>query len=79
MYVRGEWYGHLDAIGEGAWCDAVTPDDMFVCTLSEGHSGLHRAGTDLSTWVAEWDDNRSTDCVIGPMSKKTDFFRSIGL
>lgn len=83
MYVRGKkWYGHMEALSDnGLWCESVAPDNTFCCTLSPGHEGPHRAGVDISTWVAEWDDDRTTDSVTGrPMLMATkDFFSSIGL
>lgn len=73
MYVKGAFSGEFgSAIGEGDWCTSESPDHHFVCTLTRGHSGKHIAGTDLSSWVAEWDDDRSTDT-------HSDFFTGIGL
>lgn len=73
MYVTGEFeteYG--GAIADHADCPSMSPDSRYICTLNSGHSGYHIAGVDLSTYLAMWNDNRSTDA-------KEDFFASIGL
>lgn len=54
---------HLPAIGwKFGYCTSLSPNGgRWICTRSFGHDGLHRAGKDLWTWTAEWDDDRSTD------------------
>lgn len=49
---------------ENRWghCSSLSPNGgRWICTRGDGHDGLHRAGKDLWTWTAEWDDERSTD------------------
>lgn len=48
-------------------CDSRSPGVRgWICTRGFGHDGLHRAASDMWTWAAEWDDNRSTDPVDMP-------------
>lgn len=77
MYIEGR-YG-------GSESDMLPPKGAqmchsnmrgFGCTRESGHSGNHRAGTTPGNWVAEWDDDRSTDYLF---SDEPDFFAEIGL
>jgi hypothetical protein len=54
-------------------CDSQSPDARrWICTRHDGHEGIHRAGSDMWTWTAEWDDDRSTD----PADMKTEYEES---
>jgi len=53
---------HLPPIGwKWGECDSESPCGRWICTRQIDHKGLHRAGVDMWTWRAEWDDDRATD------------------
>jgi hypothetical protein len=72
MYREGTFEGDIGRDVTVCTCSAEGPQGRFVCTRGDGHTGPHRAGVARNNWVAEWDENRSTDTT-------EDFFDSIGL
>lgn len=42
------WAGHQTRCGDRC--------KEFVCTLINGHGGIHMGGTNSGRWVAEWTD-----------------------
>lgn len=63
----------------GSSCSAVGPAGKFCCTLSDGHPGVHIAGTEKYSYAAEWDDDRSTDIPGDRIVRVDDFFAELGL
>lgn len=77
MYKHGHFRGEVSdmrPLNIGTpMCDSELKS--WCCTRPDGHDGLHRAGTVDGVWVAEWDDDRSTDSV----DEWRDFFEELGL